>query len=364
MGSYDTGNEGEAHANGSKYRLAFKFGGWCFLACEAHAAAQQYTVTDLGTLSGNKVSVAYGLNNSGEAAGTSSNPTGAIATMFSGGKAASVNTLGADVSVATAMNGSGQIAGYNFFYSNPNFNPQAFLYSSGSMKNINSASLFPSGTEAWGINNSGQVVGTGYFSPGNFHAFLFSGGKMNDLGPPGSYQASAVAINNSGQIVGGYFLVSGGGGAFIYSNGKIAQLPVPTGSSAVSAFTINDNGEIAGALYFSTGSPPHAARYSNGIWSDLGAIAGANSNLAKGVNVNGQVVGTAYFPQTQYHPPKPGKHVAFIYSNGGLVDLNTLIPAGTGFTLTDAVGINDSGQIVCNATNLSGSEHAVLLSPR
>jgi probable HAF family extracellular repeat protein len=63
----------------------------------------------------------------------------------------------------------------------------------------------------------------------------------------------------------------------------------------------------------------------------LGAIAGANSNLAKGVNVNGQVVGTAYFPQTQYHPPKPGKHVAFIYSNGGLVDLNTLIPAGTGF---------------------------------
>src|ERR1035438_3258933 len=75
--------------------------GLCFLACEAHAAAQQYTVTDLGTLSGNKVSVAYGLNNSGEAAGTSSNPTGAIATMFSGGKAASVNTLGAAVSVAT-----------------------------------------------------------------------------------------------------------------------------------------------------------------------------------------------------------------------------------------------------------------------
>jgi hypothetical protein len=39
-----------------------------------------------------------------------------------------------------------------------------------------------------------------------------------------------------------------------------------------------------------------------------------------------------------------------------LVDLNTLIPSGTGFTLTDAVGINDSGQIVCNATN-------VLLTP-
>ena len=48
----------------------------------------------------------------------------------------------------------------------------------------------------------------------------------------------------------------------------------------------------------------------------------------------------------------------------GLVDLNTLIPPGTGFTLTDAVGINDSGQILCDANNAGGSEHAVLLSPK
>jgi uncharacterized membrane protein len=46
------------------------------------------------------------------------------------------------------------------------------LYSNGSMTDINSASLFPSGTEALGINNSGQVVGTGYLTSSNFHAFL------------------------------------------------------------------------------------------------------------------------------------------------------------------------------------------------
>jgi hypothetical protein len=45
-----------------------------------------------------------------------------------------------------------------------------------------------------------------------------------------------------------------------------------------------------------------------------------------------------------------------------LVNLNTLIPSGSGFTLTDAVGINDSGQILCDATDASGNEHAVLLS--
>src|ERR1035438_6176870 len=99
---------------------------------------------------------------------------------------------------------TGEIAGYNIFYSNSNSEFQAFVYSNGSMKNINSASLFPSGTAAWGVNNSGQAVGTGYLSSSSFHAFLYSGGKMVDLGPPGSYQASAAAINNSGQIVGSY----------------------------------------------------------------------------------------------------------------------------------------------------------------
>ena len=82
----------------------------------------------------------------------------------------------------------------------------------------------------------------------------------------------------------------------------------------------------------------------------MGAITGAISNIAKGINTAGQVVGTAFFRQTQYHPYKPGKHVAFIHGSGGLVDLNTLIPTGTGFTITDAVGINDLGQIVCNAS--------------
>ncbi len=65
-----------------------------------------------------------------------------------------------------------------------------------------------------------------------------------------------------------------------------------------------------------------------------------------------------------YEPPIPGKHVPFIVSNGALVDLNTLIPTNTGFTLTDALGINGSGQIVCDATNSSGFTHAVLLTPK
>jgi probable HAF family extracellular repeat protein len=337
---------------------------FCLLACAAPGVAQQYTVTDLGTLAGDSVSKASALNAAGVAAGVSETPTAAIATIFSGGKATSINTLGSSVSLANAINLSGGIAGWNSYDSNASFDPEAFFYSNGSMKNINSPALFPSGTEAYGINNSGEVVGTGYLSPSNFHAFLYTDGKMTDIGPPGSLQASADAINNSSQIVGSYYLTSGRAGAFLYYNGTMTTLPVPADASSVSALAIDDKGEIAGALYPSSGGAAHAARYVSGVWTDLGTIAGAASNVGLGINLSGQVVGTAIFPQTQYHPPKPGKHVPFISTTEGLVNLNTLIPAGTGFTLTDAVAINDSGQILCNATNAAGSEHAVLLIPK
>src|SRR6516162_2269032 len=153
-----------------RFRRSIVLAALSLFSLPAHSIAQTYTVTDLGTLSGNLVSKAYALNNAGVAAGTSSDPTAAIAVMFSGGQATSISTLQASVSVATAINGSGQIVGWNSFDSNPNFDPQAFLYSTGSMMNINSPSLFPSGTEASGINSLGAVVGTGYLTAANFHA--------------------------------------------------------------------------------------------------------------------------------------------------------------------------------------------------
>jgi probable HAF family extracellular repeat protein len=332
----------------------------CSLA--APSAAQQYTVTDLGTLPGNSVSKASALNDSGEATGVSETPTAAIATMFSGGKATSISTLGSSVSLANAINNSGEIAGWNSYSSNVNFDPQAFLYSNGSMQNINSPSLFPSGTEANGINNAGEVVGTGYLSSSSFHAFLYSGGKMKDLGPAGAFQASANAINTSGQIVGSYSLNSGASGTFLYTNGRMTGLPNPAGSRGAFGVAINDSGEIVGALYPNAGGS-HAAKFSGGVWTDLGNITGAQGSGATAINAAGQIVGTAIFPPI-YKPFKPGKHVPFISTATGLVDLNTLIASGTGFTLTDAVDINASGQILCDATNASGNAHAVLLSPK
>jgi len=54
---------------------------------------------------------------------------------------------------------------------------------------------------------------------------------------------------------------------------------------------------------------------------------------------------------------------AFLWSGGSMKDLNDLIPAGSGWVLTEATGINDSGQIVGNGT-LGGVERAFLLNPK
>jgi probable HAF family extracellular repeat protein len=83
--------------------------------------------------------------------------------------------------------------------------------------------------------------------------------------------------------------------------------------------------------------------------SDLGTLGGVNS-YGYAVNSSDQVVGKSQTSNgSEYH--------AFLYSNGQMVDLNTLIasdPNSVGVTLTSAVGINDEGWIVANGTATSG----------
>jgi uncharacterized membrane protein len=107
--------------------------------------------------------------------------------------------------------------------------------------------------------------------------------------------------------------------------------------------------------------------YSNGVWTDLGMMPGATvGNMATSINNSGQVVGVSIFPILYTkHPLHPTTHVGFIVQNGVLVDLNTLIPTNSGFLITSAVSINDSGEILCNAKTIKGVVYrAVLLTPK
>jgi probable HAF family extracellular repeat protein len=331
------------------------------MASTALLQAQTYNITDLGALPGDNTSAGNGLNSAGQAAGTSSNPTGGIATLFSGGKAISLGTLGVlDVSFGAAVNALGEAVGYDYSDSTSPPVAHAFQYSNGRMVDIHSPSLFPSGTLATGINRSGGIIGYGWINSSAFHPFLYTAGRMVDLGTLGGIQASALAINDAGTIVGLSVTSSGVQHAFVYSSGKMTDLG-PPGTNASGANAINGSGQIAGSIWVNNLS--HAALYSQGVWTDLGAVPGALGTQATGINDSGQIIGTAVF-QAVYKPFKPGRHTGFIVRNGALIDLDTLIPVNSGFTVSGAIGINDSGEILCNAKTSSGASHAVLLTPR
>src|SRR5690242_5847942 len=79
------------------------------------------------------------------------------------------------------------------------------------------------------INASGQVVGYSIsdvtpYSYTMYHAFLYSNGTMTDLTPGiGHASSQAYSINNSGQVTGTAFL-NGASSAFLYSNGTLIDL--------------------------------------------------------------------------------------------------------------------------------------------
>src|SRR5262249_16224655 len=75
-----------------------------------------------------------------------------------------------------------------------------------------------------------------------------------------------------------------------------------------------------------------------------------------GLNSAGQIVGYSV-------PSGPYASRAFLYDAGTMTDLNSLLPEGSGWSLLQATGINDAGQIVGSGSNPSGQFRGFLLSP-
>jgi probable HAF family extracellular repeat protein len=82
---------------------------------------------------------------------------------------------------------------------------------------------------------------------------------------------------------------------------------------------------------------------------------GGQRSIAYDVNKDGTIVGQSEI--------SPGVNHAFVWTNGaGMQDLNGLVLT-PGWTLQEARGINDKGQIVGFGINPQGQTHAFLLTP-
>ena len=193
-------------------------------------------------------------------------------------------------------------------------------------------------SQAYGINNSGQIVGWSWNSNNAGHAFLDSGGTMQDLGTLGGTASGATAINNSGQVVGNSTTTTASSPpahAFLYSDGSMQDLGTFGGEWSV-AYGINDSGQVAGWASYGSSYLGHAFLYSGGTMQDLGTLGTGAYSWAYGINNSGQVVGASYINSSST------EH-AFLDSGGTMQDLTPVGSAGS-----EALAINNAGQVVGN----------------
>ncbi len=233
---------------------------------------------------------------------------------------------------------------------------------------------------ATGVNNSDQIVGwaentnhdptCGEYTNNNqvlqFEAVMWTRQnghyQASELPPyPGDMDGAATAINQEGQVVGITGICDGAiGGAtaehmVMWQNGRVVrELPTLGGAYWNTPMDINNRGNVVGFSDLPGDGPTIGdANFQAFFWStkpficndkritgtcNLGALPGDSISEALGVNDRDQVVGVSF----------PSGH-AFIWQDGVMTDINTLLAPGTTLVLTDAQDINDQGEITGQA---------------
>ena len=264
-----------------------------------------------------------------------------------------------------------------------------------------------SSASASGINEAGQIVGASALTtpPSGSHAVMWSNGAITDLTPdlPPNQGATATAINEAGQVVGNINYAT----AFVWQNNARTLLG-HLGGGGSAASDINDSGVVVGSSSTNQMTPlgfmAHPFAWQNGVMKDLGLLAGDEDGGASAINNAGQIVGSSgrtdpdtyetfyrafiYANGVMTALPVPSweayagdinddgvvvgtmragggvsKFHAWVYVDGVVTNLNTLIPAGTGLHIAYANAINNQGQIAATAFDAQGRYHAVLLTP-
>jgi probable HAF family extracellular repeat protein len=153
-------------------------------------------------------------------------------------------------------------------------------------------------TSAEDINDRGQIVGASVPTKGYpVHAYLWEDGRMRDLGVLGddSEATQAFAINNEGQIVGNSFAHNRQTEPFLWEDGIMTQLE-SLGGDGATPNDINDAGDIVGASKPTGSYALHATLWSDGQVHDLNDLVAnlpANVSLgtAEAINESGVIVG-------------------------------------------------------------------------
>jgi len=247
-----------------------------------------------------------------------------------------------------------------------------FLWKDGHMSALRT--LGGANGQASGINDRGQIVGfaengevdstcpTGTTNNRIDRGTLWENGKSYEvpqaLSPVGRDPDSvAYAINGKGEAVGYSGTCTGANHAVLWEDRS--PNPLPDLGYGATAYDINNRDQIVGAIARADGNQ-YAALWQNRLLKNLKTLPGDSGAIASGINRKGQVVGSTWDSHFDW------SH-AFIYQNGVMTDLNTLMSADSNLYATMANKINERGQISGMARVISGPKagdiHAILLTP-
>jgi probable HAF family extracellular repeat protein len=294
-------------------------------------------------------SQANDLNNAGQVVGWLQAGDAYHGFVWGNGLLTDIGTLGGRDSNAVAINDLGQVVGNSSIDASGASN--GFLYSGGSMSALGGGTYM----QAYGINNRSAIVGSMFVTmPDDVyrHGYMLSGGTLTDLGTlPYGDGSVGIAINSHGDIVGAAASAIHGApnypeDPFIWHEGVMTGLG-NLGGPWGAAVSINEAGQVVGYLGLDSlpGNPGElypttAFLYANGRMEVIGGLAPDQVSRALDVNNLGQVIGIAGLNADSH---------AFLYENGQMIDLNTLIDPASGWTISGAAAINDLQQIAANA---------------
>lgn len=172
----------------------------------------------------------------------------------------------------------------------------------------------------------------------------------------------ATDINDAGQIAISLNTTDDGGAALFDPRFGLLRLP-DLGSDASWTFTegINSAGDIVGVA-MGIGRREHPVMWRAGRCIDLGLMPGTSEGRAWDINNAGVIVG-GFAPTTFDFGVRPT--IGAVSFESQWHNLNALVTPVPGFTIHDAIAINDAGQIlvVMNPPPLSPTRYAVL-TPR
>lgn len=327
------------------------------------AAQSRYTVIDLGTLGGAE-SQACAINNRQQVVGESTvrgnfTRPERHAFLWEDNQMKDLGVIGDDTdSGAFGINDRGIVLGYSAYVNHFSLEAASTqrtricLWHSGRATELTRISGPPE-ARSFALNDAEQVIGK---------QFKWEKGAKAPLGPLAQNGCQARAINARGEMAGQAQNQRGRTYAFLWSNDRVRNLGTLGGDESA-AYGINNLGQVVGCSMASERDASnrftaHAFLWENDQMSDLGALAGQTESCALSVNDRGQVVGTNADMKGKFATPT----CALLWEKGKVFDLNTLIPAGTGWSLEVAAGINNSGQIVGYGKRL-GKTRAFLLNP-